>query len=124
MMPQESAFDTAAEWRIGFPSGFPDNQSGEIFLKIAYTGDVAHFERNHNLLDDNFFNGEPWTIGLRRYLDGRKAQSFQLRILPLRSDSQVYLERLNRKRSLNKLQIVELGKIAIIPEYRFMIETK
>ena len=50
------------------PAHLQSSTISNIFLKIAYTGDVARLSANGYLLDDNFNNGLPWMIGLRRFI--------------------------------------------------------
>jgi hypothetical protein len=40
-------------------------QISNVFLQIQYQGDVARLCRENHLLDDNFWNGTTWTIGVK-----------------------------------------------------------
>jgi hypothetical protein len=48
-----------------------------------------HFSR----LDDNFYNGTDWEIGLKRFGDEALSQGLQLKVLPLRKDVPIYIPR-------------------------------
>ncbi|HEY5212041.1 MAG TPA: hypothetical protein VIJ38_03370, partial [Acidobacteriaceae bacterium] len=47
-------------------------------------GDIARISSSGKLLDDNFYNGTPWTIGLKRFFHSGAVKTLDLAILPLR----------------------------------------
>ncbi len=53
---------------------------------------MARLSANGQLLDDNFSNGSPWMVGLKRYLTPNQPSTFDLSILPLRKDAPIYFE--------------------------------
>ncbi|MGB6974269.1 MAG: beta-galactosidase [Terracidiphilus sp.] len=119
--PPASELPEAARWSITIPAGSMRELSS-LYLQMDYRGDVARFYSAHRLLADNFYNGQPWTIGLGRFLDPHGAGSFTLSILPLRSDAPVYFE-LPRQQDLHAHgQAVSLSSIHLIPEYQLTIE--
>jgi beta-galactosidase len=89
--PSEGELPQAAKWSIGIPSGAMDGLS-ELFLQVKYQGDVARLYSGHTLLTDDFYDGQPWSVGLSRFLDPRGSSTFDLSILPLRRDAPLYLE--------------------------------
>lgn len=123
MFPSEAAFTEAARWLIHFPSGLSSKIPSETFLEIRYIGDVAQLKQNGRLLDDNFFNGAPWSIGLDRFVDGVGPATLELDILPLRSDSPIFLERGTRPMKSDALQSVDLQQITPIVRYRLTVDT-
>lgn len=58
LAPPDSAFLTAAAWRVTAPSALPASVS-ELYLRVEYLGDTARVSACGRLLDDNFFNGLP-----------------------------------------------------------------
>jgi len=72
-------------WKIALPPIPQVAAVSDLFLKISYQGDVARLYRGQQFLDDSFWNGVPWTIGLREIVrDWRAANTdLELRILPL-----------------------------------------
>ena len=110
----------AAKWQITVPATALGDLS-ELFLSVNYEGDVARLSAGGHLLDDNFFNGEPWRIGLKRFLAPRQLGAFELSILPLRSDSPVYLELADPPANAPHGQIEKLNEIRLIPEYQLEI---
>ena len=120
--PDASELPQAARWSIAVPAGALGNLS-ELFLQVNYTGDVARLSANGKLLDDDFFNGQPWTIGLSRFLAPEGPSSFELSILPLRQDAPVYFELAQPLAFDAGGQIVKLESLSLVPEYQLEIET-
>ena len=90
LAPSDSAFDSAAVWRLRVP---PEaSLGGGDVLEIRYEGDVARLSSRGDLLDDNFYNGLTWRVGLERFASELTRGPLELRILPLRSDAPIYLE--------------------------------
>ena len=122
MAPDDSDFEKAGTWAISVPRNWQSSTISDLFLKIAYTGDVARLSSHGGLLDDNFYNGVPWTIGLRCFLPRIGAEPLGLRILPLRRDAPIFLETRFQTSFNGKSQIVDLKSATLIPEYRFELE--
>jgi beta-galactosidase len=122
MVPDESAFDSAAKWRITIPRNVHSSTLSNLFLEITYTGDIARLSANGHLLDDNFYNGLPWTVGLGRFLPSLRDGSMELNILPLRKDAPMFIEEQFRPDFGDRNQIVDLKSAKLIPQYNFRIE--
>jgi hypothetical protein len=116
--PGDAAFDNAAKWSIEIPANALQGLSN-LFLDVQYAGDVARFSSGHLLLDDNFFNGEPWQIGLKRFLDPLKSNRFDLEILPLRADAPIYLQ--DWPKIPTGGQVGELKSLRLIPQYELTV---
>ena len=93
----------------------------ELFLQVNYKGDVARLYSAHRLLNDDFYNGQPWNIGVRRYLNPKGPSTFELSILPLRKDTQLYLEISDPLDFSSGGQIGKLDGIRLVPEYQLVI---
>jgi hypothetical protein len=51
---------------------FPDHMAegaNDVFLRIKYTGDTGMCFVNGELVDDQFYYGHPWEIGLKKFYD-------------------------------------------------------
>jgi beta-galactosidase len=83
---------------------------------------VARLSADGKLLDDNFNNGMPWTIGLRRFIPKIGSGPLELSILPLRKDAPILIERRLRASFDDKSQIVDLKSATLIPQYRFQMD--
>jgi hypothetical protein len=121
LAPSDSAFEHAARYRIDVPA---DALAGldELFLEIRYVGDVARLYSGNELLNDNFFNGTPWRIGLKRYAQAIRRGPMELRILPLRADAPIYIPAAYRPGSLSVSgQMAELQAVGSIPAYELVV---
>ena len=120
--PTAGDLPQAAKWSIAVPSGALDGLS-ELFLEVNYEGDLARFSANHRLLDDDFYNGKPWMVGLSRFLAPNGSGSFELSILPLRKDAPVYFELPEPLQFAPNGQIDKLDSLRLVPEYQLVITT-
>ena len=118
--PPAGELPEAAQWSIDVPAGALDGLS-ELFLEVTYKGDLARLEANHQTLDDDFYNGKPWLVGLERFLAPNGSGSFDLSILPLRKDAPVYFEFPVPLKFGQNGQIDKLDSIRLVPEYQFAI---
>jgi len=88
--PTDVDFTNAAVWSIRLPR--PLDLRGDPRLRIHYAGDVARVTLNGRLLDDDFYSGRIFEIGLKRYAPEILTGDLRLEILPLRRDAPVYFE--------------------------------
>ena len=95
-------------------------QVQEYFLRIHYTGDVAMAFLRGQLVQDEFFHGAPWTIGLKRYYTAL-ADSLPLTFYfrPLQPDAP-FLRDLPATSipDFSEGPVVRIGDVEVIPEYR------
>lgn len=56
----------------------------DVFLQVAYDGDVAAAYLDNRLLTDHIHYGEAWPIGLKQFKDDLEHQAIHLSITPLR----------------------------------------
>jgi hypothetical protein len=110
--------DDAAEWTISLPKNVLAGTEN-VFLQIHYRGDVARFYAGGALRDDNFYNGEPWVIGLKRFA-GLLDAPLKLQILPLRQDAPVYFDA-GYKPKFSGKQVVGVDSVTAIPEYEVVV---
>lgn len=118
--PSEGELAHAAKWSITVPPQAMDDLSG-LYLQVSYQGDVARLYSAHRLLTDDFYNGQPWWIGLDRFLDRRGLTTFDLSILPLRKDAPVYFEIQDPPSFAPNGQIGKLDGLSLVPEYQLTI---
>lgn len=86
--PSDFDFVNAAVYTIDLPV---DSLWADRLLKIDYRGDVARLYADGKLVADNFYNGQPFLLGLWRLPAGCK--QLKLRVLPLQKDMPVYFPR-------------------------------
>jgi hypothetical protein len=111
----------AARWSITVPQ---DALAGaeDVFLQIHYEGDVGRLCWGKTLLDDNFYNGTPWIIGLKRFA-GRLGAPFRLEVLPLRDDAPVYFDTGYRPQLTGK-QSAAVPSITAVAEYEVVVRPR
>lgn len=126
LVPDDSAFETAASWKIKVPTisiECVEPGAGKVFLRITYEGDVARLYVDGKLLTDNFYNGTPWLIGLDR-VPCREWGSLELKILPLRNQAPIYLPEGARPAPAASRQVGNLKEVQVVPEYETTVELK
>jgi beta-galactosidase len=108
----------AAEWSITLPRDAASNVE-DVFLQIHYQGDVARLCTNTTLVDDNFYNGDPWVVGLKRFAPSLDAP-LKLQVLPLPGDAPVYFDP-GYKPQFKGSQIAAVASITAVPEYEIIV---
>lgn len=88
-MPADDDFNAAAVYAIDCADTV-DAENG--FLSIGYAGDCARVYADGVLVQDNFWNGKPMLVRLSD-IAGKRVE---LRILPLRKDAPIYLQKEQR----------------------------
>ena len=87
--PADEEFERAAVWRINIDcSSAP---SRKVMLRFRYLGDVARAYLNGRLLTDDFYNGNPFDLGLDPYAPEIYTGELLIKVLPLRKDAPIYL---------------------------------
>jgi len=119
--PSDDEFHNAAKWSVSIPAGTMNGLS-DLFLTVRYTGDVARLYSTAGLLTDNFYNGQPWTVGLSRFLDLSHPNRLELDILPLLRDAPVYIEAPAKRGPPTAGQIDTLENIDLKPEFQLLID--
>ena len=114
--PTDGDFDRAGVWRI-FLHGSVPAQVSEVFLGIDYAGDVARIYVQDRFVADDFNYGRLWEPGLRRMDPASLEQGMELRVLPLRKDSQIYLDSKARPDFDAKGEAIGLRSVRVMPEY-------
>jgi hypothetical protein len=120
--PPESSLTSAGQWQVKIPSDAL-NGLAELFLEVDYQGDLARFSSGGKLLDDDFYNGETWSIGLKRFINPGKENVFDLSILPLRKDAPFFLETPKPIDFSKNGQACSLDSVRLVPQYQLVIDT-
>jgi hypothetical protein len=113
--PEDADFAQAAVWRIQLPTNV--DLGVDPILRLNYVGDVARVSLNGKLLTDDFYNGNPFEVGLRRYAPEILAGDLRVAILPLRQDAPIYLAKTAQPDFANARSVVALHGLQIIPRY-------
>lgn len=108
--PTESDWEKAATWNISNLNEL--NEHLDLYLEIAYRGDVARIYADGILVEDNFWNGKPMLVRLSDLV----GKHVELKILPLGKDYPIYLQQ-EQKAELNKAPndiLISLGGIKVL----------
>jgi beta-galactosidase len=119
MAPDDSAFKNAAVWRIAIPANEMAGLS-DVFLRIEYTGDIGRLYAGQRLLDDDFYHGDTWEVGLKRFTP-LAVQDLTLDILPLRKDAPIYFSPKAQPDFGSVQQISAVRAITAAPEYEVRV---
>jgi len=114
--PVPETFGDSAAWNIE-ASPIDWSSVADAYLRIEYQGDVARLFTGNAMLDDHFYTGVPWEIGLKRFGTELK-KPLSVTVLPLRRDAPIFLEDGMRP---NEDQVAKILSVTITPEYRFRI---
>ena len=74
-----------------------------------------------SLVDDNFFNGTPWEIGLKRFLPDAANSGIRIKVLPLRQDAPIYLDASVRSTLPIHGEIAQVNSLTLKPEYEIVV---
>jgi beta-galactosidase len=120
--PSDAIFQAhAAEWSLKV-GRWNMRHVSDVYLDIRYVGDEARLYSKSALLDDDFYDGLPWEIGLKRFEPEKEGGLLKLGILPLRSDAPIYLPERFRPAIKTDGQVAEVEGITAIPEYQLVIQ--
>ncbi len=102
----------------------PDVMSGlnDIFLQFDYEGDVGSLFVNGRLIADNYNNGTPWRVGLKRFLTEALAHRLVVRFWPLRK-GQMYNSStpMSNRMEFEGEEFLRLKSFTVIPEYALRV---
>lgn len=119
--PSESALQAdSAEWKLQIE--WPRQQDvSNLFLRVNYQGDIARLFSGRTLLDDDFYNGAPWLVGLRNYRTAGTLPPLTLAIFPLRNDAPIFLEPSVRSALPDTPEVETVKTIEVVPQYQLSL---
>jgi hypothetical protein len=100
------------------PEGISD-----VFLDIDYTADVGLAFINGELVDDHFYFGQPWRIGLKRFLGRLAEDGMYISFRPVQKDAP-FLSDLPAAAVpdfSNQHEILRVNQVRVLPEYKASI---
>jgi hypothetical protein len=118
--PVDADFEQAAVWQIELPDGI--DLSLDPILRLHYVGDVARIMLNGKFITDDFYNGRPFDIGLRRHAPDILNGKLQIVILPLQKDAPIYLAQEAKPDFGDSESVVALKRVEIIPRYYMQLD--
>jgi hypothetical protein len=121
LAPTDADFDQAGEWRIAVPENALKSLSN-LYLRIQYVGDVGRLSSGGQLLDDNFYNGSVWEVGLKPFGDVALGRGLTLKIYPLRKGSPVYLPKDAWPPFPPSGEAAQMRSASLAPEYELVVK--
>jgi hypothetical protein len=94
-----------------------------VICRVNYKGDTGQDFINGELVADNFYNGLPWEIGLKRFLEKPDAKEMVFYFRPMYQKAE-FLQDLSPElipEFNQRGQYLEIGEPEFFPEYRVKI---
>ena len=123
MEPDDADFERAAVWHLEFPASAVA-AAASLTLRIDYEGDVARIYAGDRFDNDNFYKGTTWELALRRYSPDELRRGLDLKILPLRADTPLFLERSARPKFSAGADALELKQVSLVREFTAVLEVQ
>lgn len=118
LAPDDADFAHAARWTVTLQGDTQAPQLADALIRVRYQGDVARVRQNGSLLDDDFWNGLPWTFGARQLsIDATKP--LNLEVLPLPQNFPMFLQNPPQTPVAATLQSFE-----VVPLYRWSFSSQ
>ncbi len=97
MLKNDLKAEFCADSDTKYTLDLPGRLSGacEIFASIEYEAEEASLLKDGEKIADNFYTGQEWEIGLKRYFDiyGENDRlSMDVELVPLKADEKIYLQ--------------------------------
>jgi beta-galactosidase len=125
MAPDDRDFATAAQWSLQIPPIPAAAPIADLFVDIRYQGDAARLSSGPTLLDDDFWNGLPWTIGLRELAPTWRTAppNLQLTILPLPRTYPMYIEQSPALVFTGSTTTQAAPIVKLVPTYQLVLQS-
>lgn len=119
--PDDADFDRAAVWRLQLPPA-ARTSAARTLLQISYEGDVARLYAGSRFDNDNFYKGTPWELAVWRFTPQELERGLDLKILPLRQDTPVFLERGARPEFSANGEALRLKEVKLVREFEVVLD--
>jgi len=116
--PVEADFAHAAVWRIKLPADI--DLTADTLLRLNYVGDVARVYIGKKFITDDYYNGLPLEIGLRRHAAELRTGDLTIAILPLQKDAPIYFSSPTARPDFNgRPAVAELRSVELVTQPSF-----
>lgn len=120
VQPIPEAFATAASWALKLPAQ-TSAKDEDVLLELDIVGDIGRVFSGTTMLDDWYYNGQRWQIGLKQFALKPGAE-LKLNVLPLRADAPIYIDAAHRPTfAQGQTQVAELRGARLLPVRRAVI---
>lgn len=124
MAPRPESFASAAAWTVNLPAAqlhkaWASKDIAEVLCNIDFVGDIGRLFSDTDLIDDWYYWGYGWKIGLKHHAAQiQKNPALTLSVLPLRADAPIYLPKEYRPDFAGQDQIARLNQVTLTPVYQ------
>lgn len=117
LQPYPETYGRSAAWRITVD---PKALQGvaDVRMDIKYRGDVGRLFIGPDMVDDQFWYGPDWSIGLKRM---GVTKPFTLTVLPMRTDAPVYIDAAYRPAASDGAQVADVQSVTLVPQYELKL---
>lgn len=122
MQPLPEAHRAAGAWTFTIPQDALKDAS-DAYLEIDYRGDVARLFDGTTMLDDAFWDGRIWRIGLKRFA-GRLGRQWTMTVMPMRADAPIYLDETARAKLPATGQVAIVEAVRLVPEHELIVRAR
>lgn len=120
VQPIPEAFANAASWSLKLPKPLAP-QAEDVLLELDFVGDIGRVFAGTQMLDDWYYNGQKWQIGLKQF-NLKAGAELKLTVLPLRADAPIYIDAAHRPTfAEGQAQVAELRGARLLPIRRVAI---
>jgi hypothetical protein len=122
LQPAPEAWRAAASWQVHIdPAQLAGADLDDVLMQPELVGDMARLFSGTHMLDDWYWFGHPWQVGLKRLAPHLRAP-LTVSVLPLRADAPIYLPREHRPDFAGQAQIATLSGVTLTPVYRLSLQ--
>ncbi|ESQ79237.1 hypothetical protein AEYBE204_09515 [Asticcacaulis sp. YBE204] len=121
LQPYPELYGRSAAYRLTLD---PDSLDGlsDVYLDIDYQGDVARLFSEVTLLDDEFWYGPTWSVGLRRF-EKLIDKPLTLTLLPLVKNAPIYIDEAYKPQLPEAVtQTAVLKSVKLTPVYELVLD--
>jgi beta-galactosidase len=119
LQPKPESWRTAAAWSVQLPAGQLEGLD-DALVRIDFVGDAGRLLAGTRMLDDWYYSGYGWEIGMKQLGDFAK-EPLTVSVLPLRADAPIYLPKEARPDFGGQAQVAQLRKVSVTPVYKWTI---
>jgi beta-galactosidase len=118
LAPGDLEFERAGEWHVSLPHDALEGVR-EVFLRVDYEGDAARAYVGDRMIDDDFYFGRAWEIGLKRLAPEVLEKGVRLKVLPLCQEEPLYIPDGRRPKFGAKGSALRVRSVTAEPEYEW-----
>ena len=98
----------------------------DVHVKFDYKGDKGQCFMNGEMVTDNFYYGDPWIIGLKKYVSTLQKNDMYFYFTPILKNAPYmsYIEKLIKPNFSQIKEFLEIKQPQIIPEYKISVNLK